>query len=354
MAVRDLDAVAANVRVPTKFGFLRSVRLWAPGLLLCAGAAMYEDAQARETTIAYSKSGLRSLGIVPARGNTRRLTFEHRAERDVAGTPDLLHMETMTVVGGVIFVQRARPSAPAHACPHSSIDLAAESGRRLRATFRGAQGAQRTVAATLYDWELAPLAAFVESDTDALFTYMGVHGQYHEAFVGTLAGINLFLLDTFRSLKSPARAHLVVATAVPGYTDQIAVTEANERAAGRLVRWMRGSHLMFTDAGVDFTFQPLGDSLAIAGDPYWIAVRKQRGRGEVDRRFDDSNALLAANAAVFGSGGRLAKHAALFRYLKAECPAEWQALRERIYSARPQLDLYTIPRRLMPYAIDQA
>ena len=342
------------MRSVAKGEFVRSIRLWAPVLLLCAGAAMSEGAHARETTIAYSKGGLGGQGIVPARGNTRRLAFEHRAQRDVAGTPDLLRMETMTVVGGVIFVQRARPSAPAHACPRSSIDLAAESGRRLRATFRDAQGAQRAVRATLYDWELAPLAAFVHSDTDALFTYMGVHGQYHETFVGTLAGANLFLLDTFRSLKSPARAHLVVATAVPGYTEDRAVTKANERATRRLVRWMRGSHLMFTDAGVDFTFQPDGDSLAIAGDPYWIALRKRRGRGEIDRRFDESKALLAANPAVFGSGVRLAKHAAFFRYLRAECPAEWQALRERIDGARAQLDLYTIPRRLMPYAIGSA
>ena len=322
-------------------------------LLLCAGAALAVDAHAGETIVTYSKGGLRSLGIVPAQGNTRRLTFEHRAQRDVTGTPDLLGVETMTVVGGVIFVQRARPSAPAYACPKSTIDVAAESGRRLRATFLGDQEAQ-TVAATLYDWELAPLAAFVHSDTDALFTYMGVHGQYHEAFVGTLAGMNLFLLDTFRSLKSPARAHLVVATAVPGYADDRAVSKANERSARRLVRWMRSSHLMFTDAGVDFTFQPVGDGLAIAGAPYWIAVRARGGRGEVDRRFDDADALLAANPAVFGSGLRLARHTAFFRYLKAECAAEWQALRERIRDATPQLDLYTIPRRLMPYAIGPA
>ena len=327
---------------------------WAPALLLGIGVAMAGGARAGETTVAFSKGGLRSLGIVPAQRNTRRLTFEHRARRDVTGTPDLLRMETMTVVGGVIFVQRARPSAPAHACPKPTIDLAADSGRRLRATFAGVQGARQTVAATLYDWELAPLAAFVHSDTDALFTYMGVHGQYHEAFVGTLAGMNLFLLDTFRSLKSPARAHLVVATDVPGYTDDRTVSKANERAARRLVRWMRSSHLMFTDAGVDFTFQPVGDRLAIDGEPYWIAVRARRGRGEIDRRFDDSDALLAANPAVFGSGVRLAKHAAFFRYLKAECAAEWQALREHIRKATAKLDLYTIPRRLMPYSIGSA
>ena len=333
---------------------MRSICRWAPALLLCAAAAVAGSVHAGETIVTYSKAGLRSQGIVPAYRNVRRLTFEHRAQRDVAGTPDILRMETMTVVGGVIFVQRARPSAPAHACPASTIDLTAESGRRLRATFRGVQGAPRTVAATLYDWELAPLAAFVHSDTDALFTYMGVHGQYHEAFVGTLAGMNLFLLDTFRSLKSPARAHLVVATTVPGYTDHRAVSKANERAARRLVRWMRSSHLMFTDAGVDFTFQPVGDSLAIDGEPHWMAVRSKRGRGEIDRRFDDSDALLAANPSVFGSGLRLAKHAAFFRYLKAECAAEWQALREHIEAATAQLDLYTIPRRFMPYAIDPA
>lgn len=332
----------------------RGIVRWAAGALLCCGMATAGGVHAGETTVTFDKGGLRSQGIVPANRNTRRLTFEHRAQRDVTGTPDLLRMETMTVVGGVIFVQRAKPGAPGFACPQSTIDLAANSGRRLRVTFATAQAAAQTVAATLYDWELAPLADFVASDTDALFTYMGVHGQYHEAFVGTLAGMNLFLLDTFRSLRAPARAHLVVATEVPGYTANRTVSKARERTARRLVRWMRSSHLMFTDAGVDFTFQPVGDSLAIDGAPYWIAVRKRRGRGEIDRRFDDSSALLAANPAVFGSGMRLAKHAAFFRYLKAECDGEWQALRERLDAARTQLDLYVIPRRLMPYAIGPA
>ncbi len=330
------------------------VVLWATSVLIFGSAATAGMADPGETTITFNKNGLRSQGIVPARRNTRRLTFEHRARRDATGTPDLLRMETMTVVGGVIFVQRARPGKPEHACPKPAINLAADSGRRLRVTFAGAEGRQETVAATLYDWEIAPLAAFVESGSDALFTYMGVHGQYHEAFVGTLAGFNLFLLDTFRSLQSPARAHLVVATSVPGYTASREVSKANERSARRLVRWMRSSHLMFTDFDVDFVFQPISGSLAIAGDPYWIAVRDRGGRGEISRRFDDSAALIEANPAVFGSGQRLAKHAAFFRYLKADCPGEWQALREGINAVRSQLDLYTIPLRLMPYAVGAA
>ena len=329
------------------------VVLLATSVLIFGSAATAGMADAGETTITFNKNGLRSQGIVPARRNTRRLTFEHRARRDATGTPDLLRMETMTVVGGVIFVQRARPGKPEHACPMPTINLTADSGRRLRVTFAGTEGKQETVAA-LYDWEFAPLAAFVESGSDALFTYMGVHGQYHEAFVGTLAGFNLFLLDTFRSLQSPARAHLVVATSVPGYTASREVSKANERSARRLVRWMRSSHLMFTDFDVDFVFQPINGSLAIAGDPYWIAVRDRGGRGEISRRFDDSAALIEANPAVFGSGRRLAKHAAFFRYLKADCPGEWQALREGINAVRTQLDLYTIPLRLMPYAVGAA
>ena len=324
---------------------------WALGILLVAGAATAGLAEAVETTVAFDKNGLRQLGIVAAGRKTRRLTFEHRARRDASGTPDLLRMETMTVVGGVIFVERARPGKPEFACPELAIDTTAESGWRLRATFADAEGGRETTTATLYDWELAPLAAFVASGSDALFTYMGVHGQYHEAFVGTLAGFNLFLLDTFRSLNGPARAHLVVATAVPGYSVERGVAKENERAARRLVRWMRSSHLMFTDFEVDFVFQPENGRLAIAGDPYWIAVRDGVGGGEITRRFDDSAALLAANPAVFGSGFRLAKHAALFRYLKADCPAEWRALGERIDAARARLDLYTIPLRHMPYAV---
>ena len=172
------------------------------------------------------------------------------------------------------------------------------------------------------------MAAFVKSGSDALFTYMGVHGEYHKSFAGNLAGFNLFLLDTFRSLRNPARAHLAVETTIPGYTSNREVTEANEAAARKLERWMRKSHLMFTDLDVDFVFQGGADGeLVIDGDPYWIAVQSRTGgAGRISDRFDDSATTLTANPAVFGSGYRLAKYAAFFRYLKADCAARWKTL----------------------------
>ena len=204
---------------------------------------------AGETRIEFEKGAFQKMGITPVGRKTRGLTFEHTARRDTAGTPDLLSVETMTVVGGVIFVETARPAAPEYACPTPDMDLTAGSGQRLHLAF----GAT-SVAADLYDWELAPLAAFVDSGSDALFTYMGIHGEYHEAFAGNLAGFNLFLLDTFRSLNKPRDAHRMVKTVVPGYTEGVA--EPTASATRRLTRWMRSSHLMFTDFEVDFAFRP--------------------------------------------------------------------------------------------------
>lgn len=310
--------------------------------VLCA-----DPASAGKTKVVFEERGLQKLGITPARGRTRNLTFEHTARRDVSGTPDLMDVETVTVVGGVIFVERARPSAPELACPAVEIDLARESGHRLRVDL-----ADERVAGTLYDWEIVPLAAFVKSGSDALFTYMGVHGEYHKSFAGNLAGFNLFLLDTFRSLRNPARAHLAVATTIPGYTSNREVTEANEAAARKLERWMRKSHLMFTDLDVDFVFHGAHGELVIDGDPYWIAVQSRTGgAGRISDRFDDSTTTLAANPAVFGSGYRLARYAAFFRYLKADCAASWKTLQGSIAKAKRELDLYTIPLREMPYAV---
>ena len=82
-----------------------------------------------------------------------------------------------------------------------------------------------------------------------------------------------------------------------------------------------------------------------------MAVSGLGASARVDRRFRDADTTLAANPAVFGSGFRLAKHAAFFRYLKSDCPAEWQTLNDRIDAAQSSLDLYTIPVRRMPYAV---
>ena len=299
---------------------------------------------AGETRIEFEKNAFRKMGIQAVGTKTRGLTFEHTARRDAAGTPDLLSVETMTVVGGVIFVETARPARLEYACPQPSVDTAAESGTRLRLKF-----GDRSVVANIYDWELAPLAHFVASGSDALFTYMGVHGEYHEAFAGNLAGFNLFVLDTFRSLNDPAAAHRMVKTVVPGYTRT--VTEPDERAMRKLKRWMGRSHLMFTDFDVDFTFAPSGGNLAIKGTPYWMAVSGLGASARVERRFDDADAILAANPAVFGSAFRLARYAAFFRYLKADCTVAWQRLEGQLRETRRALDLYTIPLRRMPYAV---
>ena len=304
-------------------------------------------AEAGETEIVFEERGLQKLGITPAGRRTRNLTFQHTARRDVTGTPDLMAVETITVVGGVIFVEQARPHSPQYACPVLALDSAEASGRRLVADFPG-----QRVSGTIYDWELQPLMGFVRSGSDALFTYMGVHGEYHRSFAGNLAGFNLFLLDTFRSLRTPERAHLAIHTPVPGYTTGPDSDRIDKKAARKLERWMRRSHLMFTDLDVDFAFRPHNGELIVDGEPYWIAL-ESRGTGpaRITGRFDDSGATLAANPVVFGSAFRLAKYAALFRYLKADCPERWQALRRSVRKQRRALDLYTIPMRQMPYAV---
>lgn len=303
--------------------------------------------EAGETEIVFQERGLAKLGITPAGRRTRNLTFEHTARRDVTGTPDLMAVETVTVVGGIIFVEQARPQSAEFACPSVDIDPAEDNGRRLIAEF-----ADQRVTGLIYDWELEPLVDFIRSGSDALFTYMGVHGEYHKAFAGNLAGFNLFLLDTFRSIRDPERAHLAVKTVVPGYTTGPDASRVDAKASGKLTRWMRRSHLMFTDLDVDFVFRPEQDELVVEGDPYWISLDSRRGgSGRITGRFDDPAATLKANPVVFGSGFRLAKYAALFHYLKTDCPEQWQALRRSLSKHKKELDLYTIPMRQMPYAV---
>ena len=321
------------------------LRLFAIAVLFCTSSV--DVVEAAETEIVFEERGLQKLGITPAGRRTRNLTFQHTARRDVTGTPDLMAVETITVVGGVIFVEQARPELPQYACPVVGVDPTAASGKRLVVDFAG-----NRVSGTIYDWELQPLMGFVGSGSDALFTYMGVHGEYHRSFAGNLAGFNLFLLDTFRSLRTPERAHLAVKTPVPGYTTGPDKDRIDKAATRKLKRWMRQSHLMFTDLDVDFAFRPENGELVVNGDPYWIALDSRgAGPGRITDRFDDAAATLAANPVVFGSGFRLAKYAALFRYLKADCPERWQALKRSVAKQKRALDLFTIPMRQMPYAV---
>ena len=254
-----------------------SLRVLCVALLL--GLLPYDAVEAGETRIEFEDRGLQKLGIKPAGRRTRNLTFEHTARRDVSGTPDLMAVETITVVGGVIFVEQARPQLPEFACPAVAIDPDEESGRRLSVEVGG-----QPATGTVYDWELEPLVGFVRSGSDALFTYMGVHGEYHRSFAGNLAGMNLFLLDTFRSLRTPERAHLAVKTPVPGYTVGPESVRIDRDSARKLTRWMRQNHLMFTDLDVDFVFRPEDGDLVIDGDPYWISLDSGRGRARSNHR----------------------------------------------------------------------
>ena len=88
--------------------------------------------------------------------------------------------------------------------------------------------------------------------------------------------------------------------------------------------WMGRSHLMFTDFDVDFTFAPSDERIVITGAPHWMAVSGVGASARVDRRFQDAETTLAANPAVFASGFRLARYAAIFRYLETDCLGQWQ------------------------------
>jgi len=148
------------------------------------------------------------------------------------------------------------------------------------------------------------------------------------------------------------RAACLSMRSVPGYTVGADTDRIDKQAARKLKRWMRRNHLMFTDLDVDFVFRPEVGNLVVDGEPYWIAVDSEGpGPGRITRRFEDAATTLAANPVVFGSGFRLAKYAAVFRYMKAECPERWRALRRNVAQQRRALDLYTIPLRQMPYAV---
>ena len=311
--------------------------------VLCANPA-----SAGETKVVFEERGLQKLGITPARGRTRNLTFEHTARRDVSGTPDLMDVETVTVVGGVIFVERARPRAAELACPAVEIDLA--QGKRASSTRRLRRGSGRGHALRLGNCTLGGVRQ------ERVRRPVHLHGRPRripQVVRRQSRGFQLFLLDAFRSLRNPARAHLAVETTIPGYTSNREVTEANEAAARKLERWMRKSHLMFTDLDVDFVFHGADGRvghrrrsvLDCRTEPDWRCGSHQRPL----RRLGDHADGEPGGVRQRLSPGQVARRSSAISRPTARRGG--RPLQGGIANAKRELDLYTFALREMPYAV---
>lgn len=291
---------------------------------------------------AYQDNGISKMGIV----DRSKFSLDVTVEKDNrTGKYKVLAPSVTSKMGGVLFLEVAEPKSEALECPVVEFDALSTNGSRLKFAFD-----KEKVSGELYDWEITPIINFVKSGKHGLFSFMGDHAQYHPDLIDNLVGLNLFYLDNFRNFE-PQRAASIhsdtISSKILGYT--IGTTNGRAIAANNLINKINLLQLYFTDEGVKYSFDISDNKLVIDGHPYWMRIRTDEdgSGGEVDR-VDDEKLILSANPVVFGSGIRIAKYIAVFRYLKGSCGSQWNALLDNLKENEKSIEGVRVPISEMP------
>lgn len=299
---------------------------------------------AADSTVQFRAGAFQAHGITAASATAGVQTFTFTSPQGVRGAQRLTHPSTRATVGGIIFFERAVPAPDLESkCPRLDYDLARPNGSRLAVSFPG----NGPAFGSIHDWELLPTRDFAESGHDALFTYMGHHAEYHPAFKDNLAGLNLFLVDNTIGLGDFPEVHRIVASEIPGYP-LLPATEQAWRSHAALVEDLGFSQIMLTDEGVEFVFSVERTDFVIRGEPYWITLDFE---GEIASRLTDTARTRAANPVVYDSVYRIAQYSAFFRFMRAECAAQWAEFREEIARKRSSIDLVKVAAAEMPHRV---
>ncbi|WP_213957099.1 hypothetical protein [Variovorax sp. dw_954] len=273
-------------------------------------------------------------------------TFSFSVDSTDKGPDRIFNPEAMKKLGGVVFVEEARPAHGVDACPKLKYQLEQPNGSRLQFVFPS-KGEGHGV---IYEWEIIPTINMVNSGENGLFTDMEGYAQYHAAFSNNLAGVNLFFLDNAvpLELKFPF-AHLSLGKdGIPGYPQTPPTEESLEAARAVLIDLVgldQPNHeeltqWMFTDEGIPFRFQLDSDgTVRISGSPYWVALGKNsNGHGKKLWGLGDTARTLKANQVIYSSAYRIARYAAFFRYMKNHCGPEWSEFLSDFNSKKSSLD----------------
>lgn len=243
-------------------------------------------------------------------------------------------------VGGVAFGGKAEP-APTATFKSLSLDYRPEEkdGQRLWVVADG-----RRFSAQIYDWQMAPIAEFANSQFTTCVTLFGelddpaeqknlARGasviNYHAAFVNKLVGLRLFQLDIL--INDSEAVHLPTRpdrTYVLGEGETPPDIAANEKGweAVRSLRHrlyselkVRTSSYIVTDEGRATRFDFEGGSLRLTGDPYiyfWLYKKGMPDYSLLSAYVSASRDVLgAAAASASPAARRQAYTAALLRQL---------------------------------------
>jgi hypothetical protein len=189
-------------------------------------------------------------------------------------------------------------------------------GERLSVTING-----QTVSASIYDWQLVPIAKFANSDSYSCFTLFGELNDpeeqnrvlkrggrvlnYHQDFANTLMGLRLFQLDNLIINEYSYDLPKDGGEYVLGAGESAPNIQANKKGLQVFSRYegqneelfTRGTSYVISDNKRQVTFNVQGNKLNIRGEPsyyFWAMDPAARARlltGEA--RTQVHNELLA-------------------------------------------------------------
>ena len=310
-------------------------------VLVSFGFSCLNDACADENAI---KSSSIRFGVGPG---SRRIGFEATNELqlvipdlDPLGKRVLAQANNLTLVGGVLMVSTAQPDTSLKSTTmRLSYDASREDGERVTLVVDEKRGSL-----DVYDWELLPIAKFVDS---------GHHGAVsirkyrdHEkiatdrAFVDSLLALRLIQADLM------GRGDLVTQAFLPsidpgvllGPGEAEKMGSANEiknleRSLESVMDAARDESMpsVLTDANVVHVFSIEEDRLVVTGEPYYFYWQADTKGKEVLPHVTLNAALKKAwprmrlaNPVVIESMKRTFKTVSFFRFMKQESPDNWR------------------------------
>ncbi len=265
---------------------------------------------------------------------------------DPLGSSVLSQANNLSLTGGAMMVSTAKPDP--------SLDNIA-----LRFEYQATQmdggrlvvnaGKQRTTL-SLYDWELQPLAKFVDSGHHgAVSIYMfGNHEKVSldAAFEQTLLGLRFIQADLMpRGIIMsqeylPQDEHGIILG--PGELERLSTDEEVALSVRELKPLMERTRngapfSVLTDAKVPFTFSIEGNELVVSGSPYFFFWEPANKGNQVVPKKALNDALKKAwpqiklaNPLVIESMERSFRTVALFRFQKKSSPENWNELMRQL------------------------
>lgn len=280
---------------------------------------------------------------------------------------NIITYEVANTIGGVIFQGTAVPAGNAVGQPVTiQYNPARPDGQRLSLTI-----GNKAVRTKLYDWEIIPIARFVESGHTACMTLFDkpqtkeeellddlsdgdiMWANFHPAFGDTLIGLNLFFTDAMlANFDLMQFADKAFTFPVPGYHKARLNRRDTDKAYRRLHLQMMTDKLslikeeqntyIYTDYGTEISYRVKNGQIEFTGVPNYLFLNSNEETKtvtvaeEMNKHFANLHKYVyRINPTVYGSAEKTSQWAAFFRMVQTKHPQAWQGFIGQIDGIEP-------------------